>query len=234
MLATASEVLAGVIGGGFVSLCVAVYLEAAKAPRLVVDNPHTTPAGTLQWGNGQSSDACYLHVSVRNPGRRLFLRSWVIRSAAIRVTAKIWFFRSDGSLAFVRTPRVQDETTPMRGRWGSTPEPSRGVVFIRHDVEVFPDRSEALDVAVQLDRDTTAYGWSNSSYEGPRDVPWQLAPGVSLALVLVDAVHAAPAWGVFRVVNDGHRSRLGINHASASETCRVIAAAGSRLGLSLY
>src|SRR6266852_146016 len=154
--------IAGAIVGILGSVGTAIGVEYLRRPRLLLsieapplDNtyPPTAPARNMR----------SLRVNLFNQPLPQWAR-WMVRAPALQCRATITFHHLDGQNVFGRT---------MGGRWASSPEPvpipvmgPGGQQFQMLDftrltlesrIDVSPDESELLDIAVRADNDTECF-----------------------------------------------------------------------------
>lgn len=167
------------------SIVVSLLIEKARIPELEIGSPHEERVPFNSGGTPIGVAASYrLRVSNKQTSR--FLRWFVHRHVARDCRATLTFVARDG----VPIPRLE-----MPGRWAGSvqPVPIEGVVgaskerVVLYDharfaaasrIDIPPDISEVLDVAVHFEGDADAFGWTNSSYRyGAREPQYRLTPG---------------------------------------------------------
>jgi hypothetical protein len=246
--------LVGMTGDDFAITClvallfgliVALLFDYARKPRLrfgAFDPVRGAGAFNQQ---GQQVGASFIRVGVETDYPLRFTRKYVMPQPALRARAELWFCDATCRLIGGRS---------MPGRWSGSPQPTPpfatgqvaiagqvGQIRLRHiDVnvlgassllDIYPDAPETLDIAVGLDGDPVAYGWSNENYRG--NWMWALPVGETFVAIEIKAIWARGALGVFAISNPGAHRNLQIRRASPFEEMRVLEGLGltSRAGV---
>lgn len=158
----------GAIFGGVVTIAITISLEHLRSPRVRLAIGAVVPI--LPRGPFTNSWRS-LRIEVSNERLPGWANWWLSRLPAQQCRAEISFRRLDGTHFFAQ---------PMTARWaGVSPEPRvvhvqtpNGVVVpildnpqeLKTTVDIYPDASEQLDVAIRVDQDEHAYAWNNESY----------------------------------------------------------------------
>jgi hypothetical protein len=88
-------------------------------------------------------------------------------------------------------------------------------------VDVYPNETEPLDIAIRADSDAECYGWNDDSYRHHwRNPHWKLNPGCYLVRVVITSSGQRCA-GVFHLKNDGSRAEFALTLASPCQTKSV-------------
>ena len=135
---------------------------------------------------------------------------WMSRSPALQCGGDISFHHLDGQNVFGRSMIIRwpesPEPIPLRIRLGNEEgvivDPARIVLEQRKDV--YPGKSELIDVACRFDQDQECYGWNNESYfSNPlwKNPNWKLPKGRYLVKTKI-AFAGSSLIGIFRLVND--------------------------------
>jgi len=239
------EALIGMTGDDFAITClvallfglvVALLFDYARKPRLrfgEFDHVRNARAFDRQRAPRQAS---FLRVRVEPDYIVHFTRKYVMAQPAIRARAEMWFLDDKFRLIGGRS---------MPGRWASSPQPTPpiaegglnlggqvGTVWLRHIdfnvldapslLDIYPDTAETLDIAVGLEGDAVAYGWSNDNYLG--NWGWELPVGDSFVAISVKAVWARGVVSAFVISNPGAHASIEIRRASEYEETRVLEA----------
>lgn len=203
------DVLLAFVGwffGGVATIFITIRVERLRSPslRLSIDPPQTfLPVGGF--GNNWRS----LRVRVSNEPVPSWA-NWLVRLPAQQCRAEIVFLRSDGTPLFEK---------PMTGRWTGSPEPQvvflstgvGGVVAVLNNpqalkstVDVYPDDTELLDIAVRVDGESECYGWNDETYfhRNWRNPDRELRHGLYMVEVTVSS-SGKKRQEYFRLANDG-------------------------------
>lgn len=169
----------GAIIGSIIAGLITIWIETLRKPRLEISLVNPVD---LTFQNQPAREMRSLRVKLTNKSLPRWIR-WMYRNPALQCHGSISFHHLDGQNVFGRS---------MTLRWVSAPEPNplevvigsqRGLVFdpvrITHlqKMDVYPNESADIDVAVKLDNEAMCYGWSNESYfSEPRWRPanWRL------------------------------------------------------------
>jgi hypothetical protein len=196
----------GAIFGGIVTIFITIWIERLRSPQVCLAVGTTvpiSPRGPIQ-NNWRS-----LRIEVSNRRLPKWAIWWMSRLPAQQCRAEICFLRLDG------TPFL---TEPMRGRWAGSPEPKvaqavtqGGTVPVlinpqelKATVDIYPGDVEQLDVAIRVDQEQDAYGWSDETYYFPdwRNPARQLNHDRYLIKVTVTS-SGRKCTNLFRIDNDG-------------------------------
>lgn len=201
------SVFFSIIGGGLITIGVAVFVEYFRKPRLGLkivdpkdDNYRDLPANRIRW----------LRLMVENKQIPRLLK-WLSRNAAIHCSGSITFHHLDGQNVFGRS---------MQARWFGPREPlpitavaeggQRIQIFdpLRLAPEIHRDiysgGSEQLDVVARFDNDVECYGWCNDNYRSNppwRNPDWKLSSETHLVEVTIFC--SGERYNeLFRLIND--------------------------------
>ena len=145
----------------FIGIVLALWYENLGAPKLKMSGARTTDSIK---NNGWRTR--FLHVDVKNEPRKKWW--FVTRQTAFSCHGTITFLTSD----------YQQIGNPMPIRWDGNPEPlipeviEREIKFLpdfrlmrlSRFIDIPPDESEGLAIAVRINGDMNAYGWTDESY----------------------------------------------------------------------
>jgi len=200
-----------IVAGALVSIIITLWFEAVRKPELVLELYHPgDPDSFVMKGPQGTRSGVPLQIDLINLPLPRSLAWFLQRDIATHCRGTIIFRYLDGSLAVER---------PMTARWNNSPQPihkqhvvEQGETYDRiiYDLgrlittrDVSPGCRDKLDVAVRLERDVCAYGWSNDTYwHGYYRVPWKLPQGDYLVEVRIAASNAHHQ-DVFRLKNKG-------------------------------
>jgi hypothetical protein len=159
----------GVVLGGFITIGTALLVENLRKPRLEV--AIESPPQDSEYQGRPAQRSRYLRVLVSNQ-RLPWWAAWLMRESASGCRAEITFHDyASGRRVF---------SSPMDGRWASSPEPVplvgnlEGRLFQLFDlgrstavttIDIFPgDKPEPLDIAARFDDHTECFPWNNENY----------------------------------------------------------------------
>ena len=148
------------VGLAFVGVVFALWYENRGAPRLIV-----SPGATTDDVKPNGWRTRYLHLTVTNSPRRAPL---VSRQTAVNSHGTILFLDESGK----RIGNV------MPIRWDGAPEaikpevvggkivylPDARLLRVSRFIDIPPDETESLAVAVRIQGDNEAFGWTSESY----------------------------------------------------------------------
>lgn len=180
------------MSGAVVAILIAIAVEYLRSPKLKLE---IEPISTVPL---HSANTTYQieSIKVRLFNKKLPLfASWMLREPASQCRAIITFYD------------LQGKETPggaMNGRWPNSPQPVPTVVVGPNNqqfaildqekltlvsrIDVFPDESEPLDIAMRVIGQSDCYGWNNESYFSvPQffNPKWKLPMGGYLVKVVV-------------------------------------------------
>jgi hypothetical protein len=166
----------------FVGVVVALWYENLGSPRLEI-----SPGLTTDDVNPLSCRRTrFLHLNVRNNPR------------TARFVPRQTSYATHGTITFVTSEHRAIGTMPIR--WDGAPEPLRTeivdnqitylpdhrLIRISRYIDIPPDESESLAIAVRIEGDTSAFGWTCESYfHGWRHPDYELPPGRYVARVKI-------------------------------------------------
>lgn len=211
-----------VVLGAIVAIAFAIIVENLRRPKLKFS---IGPSADIQRDAGGRITFRSVRVTVTHIGLLRGCR-WMLRGPASQCRATVTFHHLDGQNVFGRG---------MQARWAGTPEPvlpmmNQGqIVFVLDPhkvvadsrVDIFPEESETLDVAVRFDNDAACYGWNNETYTHPdwKNPNWTLPPGRYLVKVSVTSLGQTRA-DVFRLINDVAQTDFRLERATKRDRSR--------------
>lgn len=196
----------GAIIGAIVAGLITIWIETLRKPRLELEIVNPVDM-TFQSQPAQEMRA--LRVKLTNKSLPGWIR-WMYRNPALQCHGNISFHHLDGQNVFGRS---------MILRWAAAPEPNplevvignqRGFVFdpVRitylQKMDIYPNESAVIDIAVKLDNEVVCYGWSNESYfSNPpwRPANWRLNQGRYIVRVTIFS-SGETISKLFRLSND--------------------------------
>lgn len=148
------------LGISILSIVIALWYENLGTPRLKIMSDATTD-DTKQDGRRTR----FLHLKIINKPRRML---FVTRQTANSCHGDIIFFTAD----------YKQIGNPMPIKWDGTPEPIKPEIYknkivwlldprllrLTRFIDIPPDESESLAIAVKILGDNNAYGWTGESY----------------------------------------------------------------------
>ena len=217
----------GIVGGGILTILVAIWVEWLRRPRL---NVLVEPPIDMVMNPGDLR-ARTLRVLVSNnalPSLVFFM----VRAPALQCRGKITFHRYvDGHEIFSRA---------MAARWAGSLQPTAipvvnpngEVISFIHDpervglgsrIDIYPGETEPLDVVARIEGDMHCYGWNNESYfvqPFGRNENWRL--GSDRFLVKITIVSSGQKIErVFRLINDVPSDAFRLEIAEGDEISRT-------------
>jgi hypothetical protein len=218
------ELLIGAFLGTLGSIGTAISIEWLRRPRLEfsIEDP---PEDRGRIPTEPGVPVRFLRVMVLN--RPLgYLFKWMLRVPALDCHATISFHHLDGKLVFPQ---------PMVGRWAGSPEPAPIQIFTARgdelrmfdpvrlrtgsQIDIFPGRIEALDVAFRAGEEVDCYGWNNEAYFSIpqwRNPKWKLDRGRYLVKVVLRA-SGQEQISSFHLINEGQRRTFRLLPGSRQE-----------------
>ena len=199
--------LFAIVGGGLITLFIAIFIEHMKRPALCMKL--CPPQDFDYTREGRPAERMrILHLQLEN--RRLpWWARWMCRSAAVQCHGTITFHHLDGQNVFGRAMAV---------RWGRSPEPvpiqvSLGestllmynpLVPLLQRMDVHPGETEIVNVAAKFDSDDECYGWTNDNYFSDplwRNPDWRLPKGRFLVRITINSA-GETCSAQYRLIND--------------------------------
>lgn len=224
LAAVADNHIFDIVLGAIIAIVFAIFVENLRRPKLKFS---IAPSEDIQKPQPTGDPITFrsVRVTVTHIGLLRWLR-WMLRGPASQCRAIVTFHHLDGQNVFGRG---------MRARWVGTPEPvlpmmNQGqIVFVLDPhkivadsrVDIFPEESETLDVAVRFDNDTACYGWNNETYNHQdwKNPNWMLPPGRYLVKVSVTSLGQTRA-DTFRLINDVARTDFRLERATKEDRGR--------------
>lgn len=212
----------GAIVGAIAAGLITIWIETLRKPRLEMEL--LTPVD-MTFQNQPAKEMISLRVKLTNKSLPGWIR-WMYRSPALQCHGNISFHHLNGKNVFGRS---------MILRWAAAPEPNplevvignqRGLVFdpvrITHlqKMDIYPNESADIDIAVKLDKEALCYGWSNESYfSNPpwRPANWRLNQGRYIVRVTILS-SGETISKLFRLSNDVAQSGFRLEAALPSDT----------------
>ncbi len=166
----------------FVGVVGALWYENLGVPRLIIEKADTTD--DIKPNKRRTR---FLRLTVKNNPRKV---CFVPRQTASAVHGSITFKNNNGKKI----------TGAMPIRWDGAPEPIRYVVVngqVQHlpdprlirvskFIDIYPDEMESLALAIKIQGDNVAYGWTSASYfHNWRHIDFELPEGDYIACVSV-------------------------------------------------
>lgn len=224
LAAVASNHIFEVVLGAIIAIGFVIFVENLRRPRLKFSiGPSEDIQRQLAGGpiTFRSVRVTVTHIGLLRGFR------WMLRGPASQCRATVTFHHLDGQNVFGRG---------MRARWAGTPEPvlpmmNQGqIVFVLDPhkvvadsrVDIFPEESETLDVAVRFDNDNACYGWNNETYTHPdlKNPDWTLPPGRYLVKISVTSLGQTRA-DAFRLINDVARTDFRLELTTGDDRRRL-------------
>ena len=201
--------------GALLALVIIIVVERLRSPvltmsiELPVDFAPRPPPFQSGWRS--------LRIRVSNQSLPWWANWWLLRLPAQQCRGEIAFLRPDATDKF---------TKPMVVRWTNSPEPMvvhvttpsgpaailTNPTALKTSVDVYPNETELLDVAVRVEGEPNSYGWNDETYFVPdwRNPERQLAYGTYLIEVTVKSSGS-------RLCNDGPRSAFSLTEPTQVE-----------------
>jgi hypothetical protein len=212
----------GAIIGAITAGLVTIWIESLRKPHLELQ---LVDPVDMEFQNQPADLMRATRIKLINKALPKWAR-WMYRNPALQCHGNITFHHLDGQNVFGRS---------MILRWAGAPEPNPlqlqigndiGLVFdpvrITHlqKMDIYPNESADIDVAVRLDNEPDCYGWSNESYfsDPPwRTASWRLNPGRYIVKINILS-SGEMVSGLFRLINDVDQHDFRLENALATDS----------------
>ena len=166
---------------GFIGALVALWVGSFSKPNLVFEIEPNPPRheGDLP--------RQHLRIIVHNAKLPRLLSFFKYeRQPALMCKAKVIFYYLDGTPIH---PSPTGTANSMKGRWANAGEPTKPVLLpnsgqivhwfiqdVPDSIDIAPNDSEILDIALKIDGDDECYGWNTEGYfhENFRNKNWRI------------------------------------------------------------
>mgnify|MGYP006297506397 CR=1 FL=1 len=198
----------GAIIGAIIAGLITIWIEGLRKPKLELEL--LAPFDLNLLPNQPASKMRSLRVKLTNKSLPRWIK-WMYRNPALQCHGTISFYHlNDRQDVFGRK---------MILRWSGAPEPNplkvqignqQGLVYdpvritLLQKMDIYPNESADIDIAVRMDKDVECYGWSNENYfSNPpwRPKNWQLKSERYLVKVTVLSSGETKSK-IFRLIND--------------------------------
>ena len=200
------QTILGSIIGAISAALVTIMVEKLRKPtlQLKIDDPMEN-----KYEDRPAKLKRAVRLKIENESLPCWAR-WMSRSPALQCGGDISFHHLDGQNVFGRSMII---------RWTESPEPiplpikignEQGVIIdparmvLEQRKDVYPGKSELIDVACRFDQDEECYGWNNESYFSEplwRNSNWKLSKDRYLVKINI-AFAGQPLTDFFRLIND--------------------------------
>lgn len=216
--------ISGVIFGAIIAGLITIWIEILRKPRLELQ---LVDPVDMVFQNQPANLMRATRIKLINKPLPGWIR-WMYRNPALQCHGDITFHHLDGQNVFGRS---------MILRWSGAPEPNplqiqigdtMGLVFdpvrITHlqKMDIYPNESADIDIAVRLDNEPECYGWSNESYFS--DPPWRTASwrlNHGRYIVKINILSSGERIsGLFRLINDVDQHDFRLEDALPTDSVR--------------
>jgi hypothetical protein len=214
----------GVALGSLIAALITILIESLRKPHLEL---RMIPPVDLPFGHQLAQQMRSLRIRVVNKPLPQWV-GWMYRNPALQCHGHITFHHLDGQNIYGRS---------MILRWVRSPEPNpliiqignqHGLVFdpirITHiqKMDIYPNESEDIDIAVKFDNEPECYGWSNENYFSIpqwRTPSWHIDKGRYIVKVNVLS-SGKTISGLFRLINDVDQTDFRLETALPTDSVR--------------
>ena len=196
----------GIIFGAIIAILIPIFIEFLRRPRLQLT---IGPVKDQKYDSRPAERKRALRLKVENLPLPEWA-GWMSRNPALQCGGYITFHHLDGQKVFRRSMIIRWTESPepipiifhIDGKKGYIVDPARITLEQRKDV--FPGKSEIIDVACRYDKDEECYGWNNESYFSDpawRNPSLKLEKGRYLVSVTIGS-SGQTCTALFRLIND--------------------------------